>query len=82
MIIDEVGFNEISPLESKLFFLEDGTEYDIGTLDSDSLFTKHYSSPLFDKGNTIFISNITFDKWSQSVTVVCLVTGISRLPSK
>jgi len=62
LIIDEVGFNEISPLESKLFF---------------QLIDMRYT-----KRSTIFISNITFDKWSQSVTVVCLVTGISRLPSK
>ena len=31
-------------LESKLFFLEDGTEYDIGTLDSDSLLTYYFEA--------------------------------------
>lgn len=36
--------DDTKSLESKLFFLEDGTEYDIGTLDSDSLLTYYFEA--------------------------------------
>ena len=62
LIIDEVGFNEISPLESKLFFQLIDARY----TKRSTIFTSNIS---FDKWPTILgndemiTSNISFDKW-------------------